>query len=228
MGSMELTEQRPESSTEPSDGKPDGPQRSGRGSWVGWIAIVAVIVMVIVGIARGTSSELAGANLASAIKSGDRPAAPGLPTQPLVRGGERIPSWYRPVRAGGGVGTGDNLWDGPLVVNFWTSWCGPCRDEAPALNRLQKDFKSAGVVVVGVNGGSEDTRSDARAFVREFKTAYPVVVGTAAVQRAWGVDFFPETFIVGRDGRISARVSGPIDEAELRRIIERELERFPA
>lgn len=228
MVAMELTERRSQMPTQSTDGEPDGPRRSGRSSWIGWIAIIAVIVMVIVGIARGTSSELAGASLASAIKSGDRPAAPGLPTQPLNRGDERIPSWYRPVRAGGGVGTGGNLWDGPLVVNFWTSWCGPCRDEAPALNRIQKEFKSDGVVVVGVNGGSEDTRSDARAFVREFKTAYPVVVGTAAVQRAWGVDFFPETYIVGRDGRISARVSGPIDEAELRRIIDQELERFPA
>lgn len=202
------------------------PERPSVWGWVGWVAILIIIAIVLVGIARGTRSELAGASLASAITTGDRPSAPALPRARL--GGvrtERLPGWYRPRRAGGGLGA-SNLWNGPMVVNFWASWCGPCRDEAPALNRLQKSFAKDGLVVVGVNAGAEDTRSDARDFVREFSVGYPVVVATAADQRAWGVDYFPETFIVGRDGRISAKIDGPIDEASLTAAVEKELARF--
>lgn len=86
-------------------------------------------------------------------------------------------------------------------------------------------YAGEGVHVVGMNPASEDAERDARAFVREFAVTYPIVRVRESEKDAWGVRGFPETFIVGRDGRIAAKVNGPIDEQSLVRLLDRELKR---
>ncbi len=90
---------------------------------------------------------------------------------------------------------------------------------------IGRAYAGDGVHIVGLNPASEDAERDARSFVREFKVDYPIVRVRASEKAAWGVRGFPETFIVGRDGRISAKVNGPIDEPTLVRLLEREINR---
>src|SRR5215472_16293780 len=93
------------------------------------------------------------------------------------------------------------------VVNVWASWCVPCHDEAPLLTELAKDRR---LQIVGIN--YKDTPENARRFLGRYGNPFGVVGvdanGRAAIE--WGVYGVPETFVVGRDGRIAYKLIGPI------------------
>jgi cytochrome c biogenesis protein CcmG, thiol:disulfide interchange protein DsbE len=88
-----------------------------------------------------------------------------------------------------------------VVVNFWASWCIPCRDEAPALERAWEKYGGRGLVVLGVD--YVDTEPEAKAFISEFKQTYPngPDVGTR-VSQAYHITGVPETYFIGRDGKL--------------------------
>lgn len=181
-----------------------------RWSVIAWVVSAVLLLALIAALANVVRSDEA-SEVPTALASGERPVAPALPT--AVVPGTSTPK--APV-------LGDAM-DGPVVVNWWASWCGPCRDEMPLLVKLARDWRDDGVVVVGVN--AEDIASDARAFLDDYSVDYPVVRASADDKLRWGVRGFPETYVVGRDGRISARIDGPVDERSLRALVERELER---
>jgi len=110
-----------------------------------------------------------------------------------------------------------------VVLNFWASWCAPCKSEAPRLEAAWKQYRSDGVVVVGVD--AQDFSGDARKFLRRFKLTYPNVHdGPGDVLPKYGVTGFPETYFVGRDGRlIGERVQGEISRRKLLAGIKRAL-----
>src|SRR5262249_42257290 len=93
------------------------------------------------------------------------------------------------------------------VLNVWASWCVPCHDEAPLLMRLAADRR---IRVVGIN--YKDTPEKARAFLTRYGNPFAVngadANGRASIE--WGVYGVPETFIIGRDGRIAYKLIGPI------------------
>jgi cytochrome c biogenesis protein CcmG/thiol:disulfide interchange protein DsbE len=98
------------------------------------------------------------------------------------------------------------------VVNVWASWCVPCHDEAPLLMRLAEDRR---IRVIGIN--YKDQPDNARRFIGRYGNPF-AAVGIDANGRAsidWGVYGVPETFVVGRDGRIAYKLIGPISEANL-------------
>lgn len=112
-----------------------------------------------------------------------------------------------------------------VVVNFWASWCGPCREEAPLLEEAWRRYRSRGLVVVGVD--YDDFAGDARAFARRHGMTYPLVQDRKkeTVNR-YGVTGVPETFFVDRRGRlVGRRVSGAVEEDELVEGIELALRR---
>lgn len=105
-----------------------------------------------------------------------------------------------------------------VVVNFWASWCEPCREEMPALQQAA-DEAGNDVVFVGV-GAKTDREGDARAFAEEFAITYPVGRDTeggdrvnGAIQTDYGVFAFPSTYVIDPEGRIDAVLITPIAEA---------------
>ncbi len=115
----------------------------------------------------------------------------------------------------------DDLRGKALVVNFWASWCIPCRDEAPVLQQTYERYRGQGLVVLGVD--VNDFRQDARRFMRRFGLTYPVVYdGKGSTVGKWGVRGFPETFFVDRSGKlVGERISGAVDIERNRDAYER-------
>ena len=108
----------------------------------------------------------------------------------------------------------------PLVVNFWASWCVPCRLEAPVLNQAAVQHLGS-IQFVGVDMQDSDTA--ARAFQDEFKSPYPVGPASQGSYLEWGVTAPPETYFISGSGRIVARHVGPqvaaMLEAYLRQLL---------
>ena len=109
-----------------------------------------------------------------------------------------------------------------VMINFWASWCGPCRDEAPELQRTWERYKDRGVVFLGI--AYTDTERNAQAFLKEYGTTYPngLDLGTR-ISAQYHIQGVPETFIVDRDGNIVEFVMLPLTEPALSAKLDRAL-----
>ena len=107
-----------------------------------------------------------------------------------------------------------------VLINFWASWCPPCRDEAPELQALYVDYQAEGFAIVGVNM-LESSREKARMFIEEFGITYPngEDIGQE-IARLYRVQAPPESFLIGRDGSIHQFIIGSVDYAGLSGAIE--------
>ena len=105
---------------------------------------------------------------------------------------------------------------GVKLVNFWASWCQPCRAEAGMLEQL----KAEGVTIIGVN--YKDKEADALGFLAEYGNPFATVGADASGRMGinWGIYGVPETFVVGGDGKVIARLAGPITPATLAQTIQ--------
>lgn len=116
-----------------------------------------------------------------------------------------------------------NQWRGKvLVVNFWATWCAPCRAEIPAFVRLQEKYRSRGLQFVGV---AIDQRDKVQAFAREFGINYPVLLGeidTVEISRQAGnrIGALPFTLVFDRNGRIVSRELGETKETKLDALVQ--------
>jgi cytochrome c biogenesis protein CcmG/thiol:disulfide interchange protein DsbE len=106
----------------------------------------------------------------------------------------------------------------PVLLNFWASWCVPCRDEAPILEAASKRYRDR-VAFVGVD--VQDTDSEARAFLRQYGVTYPNGDGNAgAISVAYGLRGVPETYFIATDGRIIRKWNGPLGTAGLEQFLD--------
>jgi cytochrome c biogenesis protein CcmG/thiol:disulfide interchange protein DsbE len=147
----------------------------------------------------------------SALIGHPAPQTPLPPLQGLTVNGQAVP------------GLDPSAFTGKVsVVNVWASWCVPCRDEAPLLTELGKDKR---LQVIGIN--YKDAPDNARRFLGQFGNPYGMVGvdgnGRAAIE--WGVYGVPETFIVGREGKIVYKLVGPITPDNLDSVVRAEIDR---
>ncbi len=120
--------------------------------------------------------------------------------------GDPLPDFDLPRLDGGRLSNSD-LAGRPVVINFFASWCLPCRDEAPILEEVAREYEDDGVMFVGVN--VRDARSKAMLFVDEFDIGYPVVRDERlSLANDLGVYGLPETFFVDHEGELVGTVTG--------------------
>lgn len=105
-----------------------------------------------------------------------------------------------------------------VVVNFWATWCGPCRREQPALSEIQAAQGGDGAVFIGIN--FRDDAAAARAYLREFDVAYPSLEDpSGSIAHRFGVPYLPATIVADAQGELRFRAVGAIDGATLEELI---------
>lgn len=132
---------------------------------------------------------------------------PGARPSELI--GDPAPAFDLPLLAGGGRIDSGSLRGQVVVVNFWASWCPPCREEHPALLEAWSTYRDRGVVLLGIN--YEDTREGALAYAEEMGGDWPLAAdprSRAAI--AFGVFGVPETFVIAPDGTIVGKTVGAV------------------
>jgi cytochrome c biogenesis protein CcmG, thiol:disulfide interchange protein DsbE len=172
-------------------------------------AVVVVLSVALIGLlVYGVVSKGSDSTLDDAVKAGRRPVAPQATLSlPLLNGS-------------GQTELGDQR--GKVVVlNFWASWCEPCRAEAKLLQRAHRTLQQSGSGTV-IGATYNDAPPDSRKFEREFKITYPSVrdVGTN-LAKAYGTRALPETFVLDGNGRIVAISRGQINQRFLDRAIQK-------
>jgi cytochrome c biogenesis protein CcmG/thiol:disulfide interchange protein DsbE len=141
-----------------------------------------------------------GGTLAAQANRGERPAAPDFTLERLDESSELRLS---------------ELEGKAVLVNFWASWCAPCKEEAPFLEEVWRDNRNRGLVVVGLD--AKDFRADARRFAERFGLTFPLVYdGPGDSTDPYGVTGFPETFVIDREGHVVAAFKGGVDGEDVR------------
>ena len=105
-----------------------------------------------------------------------------------------------------------------VLVNFWASWCGPCREETPALVKLSREYESRGLDITGV--AMDDTDQPVRQFVRHYQVSYPVLLPPATSPYVSAISALPTSFLVDKQGRMAKTYVGEISQRALRGDVE--------
>jgi cytochrome c biogenesis protein CcmG/thiol:disulfide interchange protein DsbE len=132
--------------------------------------------------------------------------------------GDPAPDRELPVLGGPGEGSIADYRGRWVLVNLWASWCGPCRQEAPELDRFAQHYRKRGASVLGIN--VQDNSDDALAFLRDNAVAYPQLRSVGDERSAaFGSTGVPENFLVDPRGRLALIWRGPVDQ----RFLEQEV-----
>ena len=109
-----------------------------------------------------------------------------------------------------------------VILNFWATYCIPCRKEMPDLAAIQNDYAALGVQVIGASTDEAESREEILQFVKETKVNFPIWIGatTSNMMRFGLGGALPGTVVIGKDGRIAKVISGVINQADLRKQIE--------
>src|SRR5215469_816232 len=106
-----------------------------------------------------------------------------------------------------------------VLLDFWATWCPPCRKEIPGFIELYDSYRSRGFVVIGVS--MDDTKSDIKRFAKKYKMNYPILIGAGRddLEQVFGQLPLPTAFVIGRDGRICAKHDGLTPKEQFEREI---------
>lgn len=218
----------------PSDDDPDAARGRGTGHARSRLRIlrrvgaVSLPVLVLAALTYGLLADAPQPTIDEALAQSEAVEAPGFDLA-VLREGKLGPRLARAL----GPALGDRRLDlrevrgRPVAVNFWASWCDPCREEAQVLERTWREARDRGVLFVGLN--QQDILGDARRFLREFGISYLNVRDPGnEVARRWGLVGLPETFFLDADGNVVAHIVGAASATELREGIEAARSGHPA
>ncbi|MEK6252180.1 MAG: TlpA disulfide reductase family protein [Actinomycetota bacterium] len=178
------------------------------------LAIAAVSLFVLL-LAYGLLSKAPNDNIDASLAKAQPAPAPGIDLPVLQRGalGGRLGPKLAPALADGRV-TLPELNGSPVVLNFWASWCIPCREEAPILERAWEQNRAKGVLFLGLN--MQDLTPDARAFMRSYHNTYLNIRDQGSDSaHSWGVTGVPETFFITPRSKVVGHVIGVVTPADL-------------
>ncbi len=170
------------------------------------VVFLALAALFFYRLGTGDPSRIPSALIGHPVPPTDLPPLVGL-----ERDGKAVP------------GLNDATFHGAVtLVNVWASWCVPCRDEVPFLDQLAKDKR---IQLVGIN--YKDAPDNARRFLNRYGNPFAATgrdeAGRASID--WGVYGVPETFLVGRDGKIAYKLVGPITAENLTQTLAPEIEK---
>lgn len=162
-----------------------------RKPWVAWAGLIVPVLALLGLLAAGTARHQQAQEVGAALARGETPPVPAV----ILPAFEGPPVSMAALRGH------------PVILNFWASWCVPCREEAPLLERMWKAYHAEGLIVLGVN--TQDLDSPARAFVKQYGITFPTARDPdGTVARLFGATGVPETFFIGGDGRIRGKFPG--------------------
>ena len=160
-----------------------------------WV-VIAVAALLVGLLAYGVSSQGTDTTIDKALRDGKRIEAP---------------SGSLPRLGTSGTGSIADYKGKVVLVNFWASWCPPCTEELPLLQKTHERLSKDGGLVLGIN--TRDGSEYALRFVRRFKLTFPSIRdGSGDFAERYGLTGYPETFVVDRSGRIAATRRGPVTQ----------------
>jgi peroxiredoxin len=110
-----------------------------------------------------------------------------------------------------------------VLLNFWATWCPPCKEEMPWFVDLQQRYGAQGLQVIGVAMDDSDQKT-IESFAKRLGVNYPVLLGKESIAQAYGdVQFLPDTFYIGRDGKIVLHVQGLVNRKEIEEHVKKAL-----
>ena len=178
------------------------------------LAIVVVVLFVAL-LAYGVIKTAPDDTIDNSLADNRSAPAPGFSLEVLERGTlpPRLERAVAPAMADGKLAL-DELRGTPVMLNFWASWCVPCREEAPRLQKGWQQWGKRGVLFLGLD--MQDIRSDARDFLREFQITYPTIRDPGKeVALRYGATGIPETYFITARGRVVAHAIGVMSDEQI-------------
>jgi cytochrome c biogenesis protein CcmG/thiol:disulfide interchange protein DsbE len=160
---------------------------------VGAVLLLAMLLLLFAKSLRDNRTTVA-----ALVKDGETPTAPDFTLSRLSGGGDFSLSSTR-----GSV----------VVLNFWASWCDPCKDEAPVLNEIARRYDGR-AEVIGVD--TRDVEGLGRDFAKRYGLTFPLLHDDGSQYRRWGLTGLPETFVIDREGRVVHHFIQQLTGSELR------------